>query len=178
MAVSAVSVSTLLPPLFLFCISRAALSSLPVGMAAFGKVCLLRRSHEALGENSTRYLDFQQVFNFTERRDIALAHQRHGATFAPCACRSADAVHVVFSIVRHVVIDDKFDIVDVYSSRNNVGGDKDVNAPGFEREHDFIALLLLEVGMHGRGVIASARLEPCDESTCFTSAVLSLSLHT
>ena len=79
--------------------------------------------------------------------------ERNRQTFAiRTARRAADAVHIVFGVVRNIKIDDQTYVVDVDAPGNDVGCDEDVGLTGFEVAHYLFALRLLEVGVHFRYV--------------------------
>lgn len=50
------------------------------------------------------------------------------------------AVHIVLTIARSIVVDDKADVVNVNTARHNVGGYKDVDAATLELAHHDVAL--------------------------------------
>ena len=57
-------------------------------------------------------------------------------------------VNIVFGIVRNVIIDNHCNVVNVYSARNDVGSDKNINLSALEFIHHFVALCLVKVGVH------------------------------
>ena len=59
---------------------------------------------------------------------------------------------VVFGIVRHIVVDDHQDVVDVNAARHDVGGHEHIHLSGLEAVHHVVALLLAEVAVH-RGAV-------------------------
>src|SRR6185312_12570741 len=61
--------------------------------------------------------------------------------------RPADAVDIVFSVVGHVIVDDHFDIVDIYAAGKDIGRDKDGQAAALEIEQHLFPGRLIEVGM-------------------------------
>ena len=60
---------------------------------------------------------------FYQRRgkhQIFLDEERVGSAFVASSCRATNSVNVVFDLLRHVVIDDILDIVDVKTSTSNI----------------------------------------------------------
>ncbi|CCZ75682.1 putative uncharacterized protein [Alistipes finegoldii CAG:68] len=81
-----------------------------------------------------------------------LADEGHGSAGRRGTRRTADAVDIIFGVVRHVVIDDQSDVLDVNAARHDVGGHEDRDLVVLEVEHHLLALGLLQIGVHGRHV--------------------------
>ncbi len=95
-----------------------------------------------------------QVVPVDERdRDAGLAR----------AARAADAVQVRLVVLGDGVVDHVGDVEHVDAARRHVGGDEDVLLAGLERGHRALALLLVQVAVHGGGVEAAV-VELLDEA--------------
>ncbi len=94
------------------------LGTLPVGTrlaaAVFVSVALaalvsavrwpvFRSFAEFFGYVVAAHFDFEEFFNFGPSALVALTDECYGFAVGIGACRAADAVHVVFGFVRHVV---------------------------------------------------------------------------
>ena len=79
-----------------------------------------------------------------------------GAAGAPGA---PDAVDVGLGIVRHVVVDDVADALDVEPARGDVGGHDDLDLAVAQAPDDAFALRLVHVAVHRLRRVA-ARLQP------------------
>ena len=71
------------------------------------------------------------------------------------AAGAAGAVQVGVGVVGDGVVDHVRDVVDVDAARGDIGRDQDVLLAGLERGHGALALLLVEVAVHGGGVEAA-----------------------
>ena len=67
---------------------------------------------------------------------------------------TSDAVHVVLGVVRHVVVDDHLDVVDVDATRHDVGGYKHVELSALKLVHHLVALRLFQVAVHSSALDA------------------------
>ena len=89
----------------------------------------------------------------------------HGDPGLPGAAGPACAVQIGVVVVGDRVVDHVGDIVHVDAARGDVGRDEDVLLAGLEGGHRALALLLVEVSVHGGGVEASV-VELFDELGC------------
>ena len=87
---------------------------------------------------------------------IALVYKGDGASIAACSRCTSDAVHIILGVAGRVEVQDEGNVVDVDAARHDVGSYKDVGMSSLEGEHDFVALFLVEVAMHGAAVVAEA----------------------
>lgn len=108
----------------------------------------------ALRQFGTRYLNFECALDVRQCIQVLFANQRDGTAFASGACGAANAVYVVLGIVWRIVVDDHGNVVNVDASCHNVGGNEQVHFVCTEQIHDFIALGLCQIGVHG------ARIQP------------------
>ena len=77
-----------------------------------------------------------------------VADEGYGNTIAFGTCRSANAVYIVFNIVRNIVVDHHRDIVDVDATRQNICCNEHIGSTTLELEHHAVAFFLREVGVH------------------------------
>ena len=115
-------------------------------MAAFVSLgCIFRRFAEFGGHGFLGHFFFKETLYLTEERLVFLAYERHGAAVLSCTCRSSDTVHVIFLVVRNIVVYHELNIIDVYASCHDVCCHKDIYLSCLETVHDIVALLLHEV---------------------------------
>ena len=62
--------------------------------------------------------------------------------------RTADAVHVVLAVVRHVEVDNQADIIDVDTTCNDVRSYQYIDSSGFKLMHNSFPLSLFQIRMH------------------------------
>lgn len=93
-------------------------------------------------------LFFDEVFYFFEEHHVFGRDKSDGFAGPVGPRRTSYAVHVVFGVAWHVVVDHQLDIVDVYASAHDICRDEDVDLSVSEFVHDFITFLLGEVRMH------------------------------
>ena len=61
-------------------------------------------------------------------------------------------MNIILGIVGDIVVDDERHVGDIYTARDDIGGDEDGDLAVAKIKHDLIALVLLEVGVHGMGI--------------------------
>ena len=83
-----------------------------------------------------------------ETLHIRLVDEGDGHTIAIGTGGTSYAMHVILSIVGHVVVDDNADIVDVDASGHDIGSHQHIGHACLETIHHLVALLLREVGVH------------------------------
>ena len=111
---------------------------------------------ETFGQGVALNLLLQETFYLLEIALVVGGDKRDGASVAFGTCRSSDAVHVVFGVARHVVVDDHGDVVDVDAAREDVGGHEHIDLSALETIHHLVALCLLKVAVHFSGIDAEA----------------------
>ena len=79
---------------------------------------------------------------------LGFTNKSDGTSVVVGAGRTSDAVYVVLAIMRHVVVDDQADVVDVDTTGHDVGSHQNVDAAVAELVHDFLTLTLFQVGVH------------------------------
>ena len=95
------------------------------------------------------YFGFKEMLNGSKTLLVFLAHQGYSLPVVVGTGRTADAMHIIFGIVRHIEIDDQLDIVDVDAARHDVRSHQHVDLLGFELIHHFVTLLLFQIRVHG-----------------------------
>ncbi|MPN35852.1 hypothetical protein SDC9_183354 [bioreactor metagenome] len=102
------------------------------------------------------------TFDGAKARDILLADQRAGQPAVPRATGSADAVDIVFGLIRHVIVDDEVNVVHVDAACRDVGCDEHGRFARAEIAHDVVALVLAQVAMDTGGNNAAVVELLCD----------------
>ena len=80
--------------------------------------------------------------------NVLVADKCNGNAIAFGTCRSANAVHIVFNIVRNIVVYHHRDIVDINAARQYIGCNEHVGCATLELEHHLVAFLLRKVRVH------------------------------
>ena len=97
-----------------------------------------------------------EAFDGEHMRRILGHHDGEGVAAVFGAAGAADAVDVIFGMLRHVVVDDVADVGDVQSARGDVGGDEHLVFAFAETFERLLAFLLRAVGMqHGHRVVVA-----------------------
>ena len=73
------------------------------------------------------HLFFKESLDGTEGILILFSHEGDGLALGSCACGTSDAVNVILGIMGHVEIYHELDVIDVYATRDNIGGNEDVH---------------------------------------------------
>ena len=123
--------------------------------AAFGR-CLavalryrvLRALATTLGQWILLDVFVEELLDLVEGIHVVFVDQRDGDTVAVGACRTADAVDIVFGIVRNVVVDHHCDVVDVDTTGQDVRSHQNIDLSALELEHHIVSLGLVEVRVH------------------------------
>lgn len=90
----------------------------------------------------------EELFNLLEIIDIVFVDQGNGYTVAVGPCCTTNAMHIVFGIVGHIVVNNHGYIIDIDTSRYDVGGNNHIELPALELEHHVVSLRLFKVGVH------------------------------
>ena len=93
---------------------------------------------------------------------LARLDQRDRRALASGAAGAADAVQVGLGRVRHVVVDDVRQVLDVEAARGDVGGDEQIRLAFAEPRHDAVALPLLHAAVQRLGAVA-VRVQRLDQ---------------
>ncbi len=79
------------------------------------------------GRGILLYHLLQELLYLLEPVLVFFAHEGDGSTIAVGTGCTADAVNVIFCIVRNIIIDDHLNIIDVDSTRHNVGSYENID---------------------------------------------------
>ena len=90
----------------------------------------------------------EEFLYLVEGKHVILIDQGDCHTIAVSTCRTADAVHIVLGIVRHVVVDDHGNIIDINATGHDIRGHEHINLAALKLEHDIVALSLFKVRVH------------------------------
>jgi hypothetical protein len=97
-----------------------------------------------------------EAFDGINVRRVLGDHDGEGVAARLGAAGAADAMDVIFGMLRHVVIDDVTDVGDVQPARGDVGGDEDFVFALAKTLQGLFAFSLRAVGMqHGDGVVGA-----------------------
>ena len=94
-----------------------------------GKLFLLNR-------RITAALDLPDTVHFPASRQSKRPSRLTGSS------RPADAVHIIFNILRYIIVNDSFHIIDVDSARRHIGRDQNVRAAVAKTVHCHVTLML------------------------------------
>ena len=90
-----------------------------------------------------------------QRRDFLAVHERERVTDVLSAAGAADAMDVIFGVLRHVVINHVTDASDIESARGNVGRDHNFVFAALETFQRLDAFALGAIGMqNGDGMVS------------------------
>ena len=102
----------------------------------------------SFGQSNLFHFFFQELLYLLEIEDIFLAHKGDSHSVAVGTCSTSDTVNIVFSIVRHIIVDNQCDIIDVYASCHDVGSYEHIDLSALEFEHHIVAFSLVQVRVH------------------------------
>ena len=91
----------------------------------------------------------KKSFYFFPVTNIIGADEGHGLAAILCACGSSDAMDIILGVVGDVVVDDERYVRHIDTAGDDVGGDEDGYLAVPKIEHDLVALMLLQIGVHG-----------------------------
>ena len=109
---------------------------------------VIRAGRHALGESILQYLPAQEFLYPLEKVYVLIRDERDGHSVALCTRSTTYAVNIVLYVMRHVIVDDHEDIIDVDAASYDVGGNENGHFSRLEAVHHLVALRLCEVGMH------------------------------
>ena len=109
---------------------------------------VFRTFSTALWERVLLDILVEEFLYLVEGKHVILIDQGDCHTIAVSTCRTADAVHIVLGIVRHVVVDDHGNIIDINATGHDIRGNEHVNLTALKLEHDIVALGLFKVRVH------------------------------
>eukprot|EP00732_Lithocolla_globosa_P004434 Lithocolla_globosa_v1_NODE_4093_length_1512_cov_867.723404.p2 type:complete len:244 gc:universal NODE_4093_length_1512_cov_867.723404:197-928(+) len=89
------------------------------------------------------------LFNITEHSHVVVCHKVDGNTLATESTTTTNSVNIVFSVSWQIVVDDQRHLLDINTTRKQIGGDQHTGRTGTELLHDDVALFLVHFSMHG-----------------------------
>ena len=125
--------------------SVSALASTSAFLARLVQLDIFRPLAASLRKRHLLYHLLQELLNLLEPEHVLFVDEGDGSTVAVGTCCTTDAVNVIFGIVRHVIIDNHLDVVDVDTTSHDVGSHEHVILTALELEHHIITLSLLQV---------------------------------
>jgi len=90
------------------------------------------------------------VLECAEVPDVPGRHEGEGVPRGTGPAGSADPMHVVLGILRHIVVDDVRDPLDIEAPLRHIGGDEDPHLPIGEVRERPLSLLHSAIRMHHR----------------------------
>ena len=110
---------------------------------------------------------FGVALDVVDLKHLASGDERNRASTAAGAAGAADAMHVIFHVVRQIVIEHHLDVVDVDAARGDVGGDEKFQAGLAELVHHAVALRLVHVAVQTvGGITLRVRDDPRGRPPC------------
>ena len=100
------------------------------------------------GNGNLWYILFYEVLDLLEENLVLFRNECYGASCGSCTCSTADAVYVVVAVAWNIVIYDNAYVVNVYSSRKDVGRYNYVNLVALVKVHYLVAFALAQVTVH------------------------------
>ena len=143
-------------------VTASVVSSVCAFLLRLVELDVFRTFAASLRERHLVYHLLQELLYLLEPVLVFFAHEGDGSTIAVGTGCTADAVNVIFCIVRNIVIDDHLNIIDVDSARHNVGSYENIILSALELEHHIIALSLFQVAVHGSAVYSNLLEGSCE----------------
>ena len=91
-----------------------------------------------------------ELLDLAHQARIVVGHQGHGNAGGACAARAADAVHIVFGVEGHVVVEDGRHVLDVQATGRDVGTHQQIHLAALEGFKRLQALVLALVAVQRR----------------------------
>ncbi len=117
-----------------------------------GKSGVFRAFAHACGQFGFADIPLDKLLDGVEFPLFLLAHEGNGPPGSRGTRRAADAVDVILGIVRHVIVEHQSDILDVDTACHDVRRYENPHFIILKVEHHLLALLLIQVGVHGSNV--------------------------
>ena len=143
-------------------VTASVVSSVCTFLLRLVELDVFRTFAASLRERHLVYHLLQEFLYLLEPVLVFFAYEGDGSTIAVGTGCTADAVNVIFCIVRNIVIDDHLNIIDVDSARHNVGSYENIILSALELEHHIIALSLFQVAVHGSAVYSNLLERSCE----------------
>ena len=90
-----------------------------------------------------------ELLNLTHHTDVISGDEVDGDTLATETTTTTDSVDVVLAVGGKIVVDDQRNLLDIDTTGQKIGGDKDARRSGTELLHDQITLGLVHISVHG-----------------------------
>lgn len=91
-----------------------------------------------------------ELLNLTHHANIIGGDKVDGNALSAETTTTTDTVDVVLAVGGKIVVDDQGDLLDIDTTGQKIGGDKNTRRSGTELLHDQITLSLVHVTVHGR----------------------------
>ena len=143
-------------------VTASVVSSVCAFLLRLVELDVFRTFAASLRERHLVYHLLQELLYLLEPVLVFFAHEGDGSTIAVGTGCTADAVNVIFCIVRNIVIDDHLNIIDVDSARHNVGSYENIILSALELEHHIVAFSLFQVAVHGSAVYSNLLEGSCE----------------
>ena len=143
-------------------VTASVVSSVCAFLLRLVELDVFRTFAASLRERHLVYHLLQELLYLLEPVLVFFAHEGDGSTIAVGTGCTADAVNVIFCIVRNIVIDDHLNIIDVDSARHNVGSYEHIILSALELEHHIVAFSLFQVAVHGSAVYSNLLEGSCE----------------
>jgi hypothetical protein len=103
---------------------------------------------------SPLHLDAGEPFNLLDLEDLTTGGERDRHAAAPRSTRASDPVQVILRVVRQIVIEYDFDIIDIDAARGDVRGHQELEVGLAKPVHDAVAQGLAHVPVQAVGGVA------------------------
>ena len=112
------------------------------------KLDVFRAFAALLWQRHFLYHFLQELLNLLEPILVFLVYEGDGSTISVGTGCTAYAVHIVFCIMRHIVVDDHLDVIDINTTSHNIGSYEYIVLSALELEHYVVALCLFQIRVH------------------------------
>ena len=112
-----------------------------------------------------------ELLNLAHHADIISGDEVDGHTLSSKTTATTDAVDVVLTVGREIVVDDEGDLLDIDATSKEISSDEHTGGSRTELLHDDISLGLVHVSVHSRDCEISRGefvSQPVDLSSCVT----------
>ena len=89
-----------------------------------------------------------ELLDFFNEPCVIGGHEVEGIAFSAVPACSSDSVHVLFFLLRKVIVNDETDLLHIDASCKEICSDEYSRGAGSELLHDDVPLILFHVGMH------------------------------
>ena len=88
---------------------------------------------------------FNELLNFGEALLVCIIDECQPHTGRLCPCRATDPVDVVLRVMRHIKIDDHTDVVDIYSTADDIRCYQNLDVSVGKVVNNFLPFSLLQI---------------------------------